>query len=127
MKISPKVQSLIGILHFRLLDSCNDTVALQYLLQWMKECCLKHENNRQRIFKAGVFDKLKKLLVRESTTGSELRHICGVLRALVLDDDLRHAFGKAHEHASTIARGSLNIITNLLSSTFTLHRQYVYH
>lgn len=71
--------------------------------------------NRQNIFNAGIFDKLKKILTRNGVSGPELRDSCAVIRALVLDDDIRHEYGKAHEHASIIAKGALNLLTGLLA------------
>lgn len=47
-----------------------------------------------------------------------LRDVLAVLRALVLDDDVRVEFGKAHEHARVIASDTLCAITELLSSMF---------
>lgn len=81
-------------------------------LQWIRECCVKHENNRQQIFEAAILDHLKILLNNESA--QLLRHVCGVLRSLVLDDDVRHEFGKAHEHARIIAGNTLKTIIQLL-------------
>lgn len=73
--------------------------------------------NRQSIFEAGILDKLKNILIREDATGNEVRDACAVIRALCLDDDIRHEFGKAHEHATQIAKACLHIITGLLQST----------
>ena len=94
----------------------DDTPILQCLLKWIRECCIKHELNRQNIFNAKVFDKLKNILLSEKVTESEVRDVCGVLRALVLDDDVRHEYGKAHEHATVIAKGALDVLTGLLPS-----------
>ncbi|XP_066588316.1 armadillo repeat-containing protein 6 homolog [Prorops nasuta] len=101
-------------LQMEILEKQNDISTLQYLLRWIRECCIKHEINRQNIFRANIFDKLKKILVRDNATGPELRDACAVLRALVLDDDIRHDYGKAHEHATVIAKGALNVITSLI-------------
>lgn len=43
-----------------------------------------------------------------------LRDVLAVLRALVLDDDVRVEFGKAHEHARVIASDTLCHISKLL-------------
>lgn len=43
-----------------------------------------------------------------------------MIRALVLDDDIRHEYGKAHEHASIIAKGALNVLTGLMPSKWYL-------
>lgn len=94
-------------------------------MRWIRECCIKHEHNRQGIFNADIFSKLKKILIQDSATGSELRDACAVIRALVLDDDIRHEYGKAHEHASVIAKGALNVLTSLMPSThlFILYKR----
>ncbi|XP_076245560.1 armadillo repeat-containing protein 6 homolog [Calliopsis andreniformis] len=101
-------------LQIQILDRNTDIPTLQYLLRWIRECCIKHELNRQGIFNADIFSKLKKILIREDATGSELRDACAVIRALVLDDDIRHEYGKAHEHANVIAKGALNVLTGLM-------------
>lgn len=102
-------------LQIQILDRNTDIPTLQCLLRWIRECCIKHEFNRQNIFNADIFTKLKKILMREDASGSELRDACAVVRSLVLDDDIRHEFGKAHEHATVIARGALNILTGLMA------------
>ncbi|KOC68226.1 Armadillo repeat-containing protein 6 like protein [Habropoda laboriosa] len=101
-------------LQIQILETYPDIPTLQCLLRWIRECCIKHELNRQGIFNADIFNKLKKILVRDDASGSELRDACAVIRALVLDDDIRHEYGKAHEHASVIAKGALNVLTGLM-------------
>ncbi|XP_003697305.1 armadillo repeat-containing protein 6 homolog [Apis florea] len=101
-------------LQIQILDNYPDIPTLQCLLRWIRECCIKHENNRQNIFNADIFNKLKKILIRDNASGPELRDACAVIRALVLDDDIRHEYGKAHEHASIIAKGALNVLTGLM-------------
>ncbi|XP_008554566.1 armadillo repeat-containing protein 6 homolog [Microplitis demolitor] len=102
-------------LQMQILDTQTDVSCIQNLLRWIKECCIKHEMNRQRLVEAQIIDRLIRLLKKDDKTSSELRDICNVIRALVLDDDLRLEFGKAHEHASLLARASIGILTNLLS------------
>ncbi|PBC33032.1 armadillo repeat-containing protein 6 homolog [Apis cerana] len=101
-------------LQIQILDNYPDIPTLQCLLRWIRECCIKHESNRQNIFNADIFNKLKKILIRDNASGPELRDACAVIRALVLDDDIRHEYGKAHEHASIIAKGALNVLTGLM-------------
>ncbi|OAD53079.1 Armadillo repeat-containing protein 6 like protein [Eufriesea mexicana] len=101
-------------LQIQILDRCLDVPTLQCLLRWIRECCIKHELNRQSIFNADIFNKLKKILIRDNASGPELRDACAVIRALVLDDDIRHEYGKAHEHASVIAKGAINVLTGLM-------------
>ncbi|XP_034949211.1 armadillo repeat-containing protein 6 homolog [Chelonus insularis] len=102
-------------LQIQILDEQSDTSTIQLLLKWIKECCIKHEINRQNIFEAEILKRLTALLTKKNITGPELKAVCSVIRSLVLDDDLRHEYGKAHEHATQIARASLGILTNLLS------------
>ncbi|XP_024935799.1 armadillo repeat-containing protein 6 homolog [Cephus cinctus] len=102
-------------LQMEILDKQHDVPTLQLLLRWMRECCIKHELNRQTIFNANALEKIKRILMREDATGQELRDACAVCRALVLDDDIRHEYGKAYEHATAIARDTLDVITSLLS------------
>lgn len=109
------------ILSLRILEKHHDITTLQCLLRWIRECCIKHELNRQKIFNANIFDKLKKILVREDVSVLEIKDACSVIRALVLDDDIRHEYGKAHEHATFIAKGALDILTGLLSSRLYLN------
>ncbi|XP_011642893.1 armadillo repeat-containing protein 6 homolog [Pogonomyrmex barbatus] len=101
-------------LQTQLLERHCDTVTLQCLLRWIRECCIKHELNRQRIFETNVFEKLKKILMRTDVGALEVKDACSVIRALVLDDDIRHEYGKAHEHATVMAKGALDVITGLL-------------
>lgn len=49
----------------------------------------------------------------------------GVCRALVLDDDVRVEFGKAHEHARIIASECLCALTNLLSRKYSFSKYLV--
>lgn len=102
----------------RILEKHHDIVTLQYLLRWIRECCIKHESNRQKIFNAKIFAKLKKILIRKDASILEIKDACSVIRALVLDDDIRHEYGKAHEHATIIARDALDILTGLLASKY---------
>ena len=81
--------------------------------------------NRQNIFTAGVFEKVRNILLKEEACANEIRDACALLRALTLDDDIRHEYGKAHEHATIIAKGSLDILTGLLHST-TLYFIFIY-
>lgn len=106
------IQTIIPLLGLQ------DDVEMQKLiLKWIKECCIMHEMNRQNIFQAGVLSHLKAPL--ESNDLSLIRDVLGVLRALVLDDDVRVEFGKAHDHARVIASDTLSSITGLLTKTET--------
>ncbi|XP_011498450.1 PREDICTED: armadillo repeat-containing protein 6 homolog [Ceratosolen solmsi marchali] len=93
----------------------NDSQTLHLVLKWIRECCIKHEMNRQQIFNAGILNNLKLELSKKDANMSIVKEVCLVLRALTLDDDIRHEYGKAHEHATTIARQILHTLTKLLS------------
>jgi hypothetical protein len=73
--------------------------------------------NRQNIFKSGILDHFKLQLSTKETSITVIKGICIVLRSLVLDDDIRHEYGKASERATIIARQTLCTLTKLLSST----------
>nr|CAH7719280.1 unnamed protein product [Callosobruchus chinensis] len=82
-------------------------------LKWTKECCVLHEMNRQLIFNSNIVDNIKELLGEGAA--DILREVLSVCRALVLDDDVRVEFGKAHEHARVIASETLCALTGLLT------------
>ncbi|CAH2005888.1 unnamed protein product [Acanthoscelides obtectus] len=82
-------------------------------LKWTRECCVMHEMNRQLIFNSKIVDNLKELLGEGAS--DILREVLSVSRALVLDDDVRVEFGKAHEHARVIASETLCALTGLLT------------
>ncbi|CAH0392058.1 unnamed protein product [Bemisia tabaci] len=83
-------------------------------LQWAVECCKKHENNRQSIFKKDITTILKRKIEDSSSSRDLLYHICCLFRHLVLDDDVRVEFSQAHEHARTISSDNLSHLTKLL-------------
>ncbi|XP_018573410.1 armadillo repeat-containing protein 6 homolog [Anoplophora glabripennis] len=95
------------------LDKNEDLEVKRLTLKWAKECCVMHEKNRQNIFDANILEKIKELLHEGSP--DILKETMGVCRALVLDDDIRVEFGKAHEHARVIASECLCLLTNLLN------------
>lgn len=64
-------------------------------------------------------DHLKPLL--DEAGSALLRDVLGVLRALILDDDVRVEYGRAHEHARTIASDTLCSIVSLLTSKFLFY------
>lgn len=64
------------------------------------------------------FEELKLLIKRDEN--DIVRETCTMLRYLILDDDIRVEFGKAHEHARTISSEILEDLTKLLTSKLTL-------
>lgn len=47
-----------------------------------------------------------------------IRALCTVVRFLILDDDVRVEFGKAHDHAKALATEFLQELNNLLPSKY---------
>lgn len=52
---------------------------------------------------AGALGALMALLHGQKTNSRVVRAACRALRTFTLDDDIRQAFGKAHEHARLLA------------------------
>lgn len=70
--------------------------------------------NRQLIVNEDILVKhLKPLLSRDEM--EIIRNVCTCFRYLVLDDDIRVEFGKAHDHARLIANECLVELTNLMT------------
>lgn len=86
-------------------------------LKLFQKTCILHEFNRQSIMNdQEFFDELKLLIKRDEN--EIVRETCTMLRYLILDDDIRVEFGKAHEHARTISSEILEDLTKLLTSKF---------
>ena len=70
--------------------------------------------NRQLIINEDLLVKhMKPLLNRDEP--EIVRAICTCFRYLILDDDIRVEFGKAHDHARLIATECLGELTQLMS------------
>ncbi|CAG9766295.1 unnamed protein product [Ceutorhynchus assimilis] len=91
-----------------------DVEIQKLILKWAKECCVMHEKNRQKIYDSHIVDVIKNQL-DDLTPVEIIRETLSVFRALVLDDDVRVEFGRAHEHARVIASETLCSIMNLLT------------
>jgi hypothetical protein len=89
------------------------------VLEWAKVCCIKHEQNRQEIFRMKILTRLKNLLDKDAAPVI-VKCVCGVMRALVLDDDIRVHCGKSHEHARQLAAEILCTMTDLLKGKLVL-------
>lgn len=98
----------------RILTTCDDNLTKKHCLKCLQRACLMHENNRQMIVNADMLAILKPYLF--CAESFMLREVCCLFRYLVLDDDIRVEFGKAHEHARLIATETLEDITKLLGS-----------
>uniref|UniRef100_A0A671LR04 Armadillo repeat-containing protein 6-like n=1 Tax=Sinocyclocheilus anshuiensis TaxID=1608454 RepID=A0A671LR04_9TELE len=68
----------------------------------VRHCCLKHENNRQDLVKAGMLLLLSASITRHIEHPEVVREACVALRVMTFDDDVRVPFGHAHEHAKMI-------------------------
>ncbi|XP_053675747.1 armadillo repeat-containing protein 6 homolog [Anopheles nili] len=96
------------------LKSATDPTVACDLLKWLQKACILHETNRQMIMEeALVIPTFKTYLSRQEP--EVIRNLCALLRYLILDDDIRVEFGKAHEHARQLASASLADITQLLT------------
>lgn len=72
----------------------------------MRHACLKHEQNRQSLVKAGVLPLLTgSAIAGHSHCADVVRGACGALRVMTFDDDIRVPFGHAHDHAKMISAG----------------------
>lgn len=98
----------------KLLQSESEDCAITCdLLRWLQKACILHEMNRQAIMDDGRTVKQFKILIEHSDP-EVVKHACALFRFLILDDDIRVEFGKAHEHARTLATEMLPDITKLL-------------
>uniref|UniRef100_A0A8D8HL46 Armadillo repeat-containing protein 6 homolog n=1 Tax=Culex pipiens TaxID=7175 RepID=A0A8D8HL46_CULPI len=93
-------------------ESGDDAVTCD-LLRWLQKACILHEMNRQTIMDDGRVVKQFKRLI-ENSDSEVVKQACALFRFLILDDDIRVEFGKAHEHARTMANEMLPDITKLL-------------
>lgn len=109
-----KCRGIPIILHY--LDNQTEYEIQTLVLKWIKQCCIKHETNRQDLFEAGIVKRLYKILNEENMPCVVIKAACAVVRALVQDDDLRVQYGKAHEHARLLALSCLDTICTLFKS-----------
>lgn len=86
---------------------------IQSLLKCINTSCQLCESNRQFFVENGLCENLMKLFVKHKTNNTILCDACQLIRSLLLDDDIRVAFGNSHEHAKFIA-SKLNGIDVLL-------------
>ncbi|KAB5535790.1 hypothetical protein PHYPO_G00121990 [Pangasianodon hypophthalmus] len=68
----------------------------------VRHCCLKHEQNRQDLVKAGVLNLLTSAITQHVARPEVVKEACIALRVITFDDDVRVPFGHAHEHAKMI-------------------------
>ncbi|XP_058466628.1 armadillo repeat-containing protein 6 homolog [Malaya genurostris] len=105
------IQSLQVILRFLVTES--ETTVLCDLLRWLQKACVLHETNRQMIMGDDRSVKQFKTLLQHDAA-DVIKNVCALFRFLVLDDDIRVEFGKAHEHARTLGTETVTDVTKLL-------------
>lgn len=78
----------------------------------VRHCCLKHEQNRQDLVKGGVLPLLTAAITQHSGCAQLIKEASAALRFMTFDDDVRVAFGHAHEHAKVIVleHGGLKVL-----------------
>uniref|UniRef100_A0A9L0RWV7 Armadillo repeat containing 6 n=1 Tax=Equus caballus TaxID=9796 RepID=A0A9L0RWV7_HORSE len=81
-------------------------------IRCVRHACLKHEQNRQSLVKAGVLPLLTGAIVRHSHCADVVKEACWALRIMTFDDDIRVPFGHAHDHAKMIVQenGGLKVL-----------------
>lgn len=72
--------------------------------------------SRQKLFATNILSSMKELL--SDRHPDILKEVLSVCRALILDDDVRVEFGKAHEHARIIATEMLCPLIGLINSKY---------
>lgn len=89
----------------------------------IKTTCIMHEQNRQDFVEKGLITVLVDTLDRNRENRDVVKEACGALRVLTNDDDVRAAFGKAHEHAKMIVteENALRKIMNIANGNGLLH------
>ncbi|KAK2868367.1 hypothetical protein Q7C36_000238 [Tachysurus vachellii] len=73
-------------------------------IRTVRHCCLKHEQNRQGLVKAGVLNILTSAITRHVERPEVVKEACAALRVMTFDDDVRVPFGQAHEHSRMIVQ-----------------------
>lgn len=85
------------------------------VLDWILNCCVRCEANREQFVVSGLLTRLASEARIEDK--EIMLRVCRVWIALVQDDDIRVPFGKAHETARTIVENhdALKILTKSLT------------
>jgi hypothetical protein len=76
---------------------------LSALLKCINASCQMNEPNRQFFVENGLCENLMKFFSKHKGSDMVISDACQLIRSLLLDDDVRCEFGKAHEHAKYIA------------------------
>ncbi|XP_058870750.1 armadillo repeat-containing protein 6 isoform X2 [Acipenser ruthenus] len=91
-----------GLLIETLRENRTDPSVTSLAIRVARNCCLKHEQNRQALVKAGLLPLLTGAIASHGAEPELVRLACSTLRVMTFDDDIRVAFGQAHEHAKLI-------------------------
>jgi hypothetical protein len=81
----------------------SNSIVLSSILKCINAACVMNEQNRQVFVEQGLCENLMQFFSTHSANDVVIRDLCQLIRSILLDDDLRVEFGKAHEHAKYIA------------------------
>ncbi|KAM9290534.1 armadillo repeat-containing protein 6-like, partial [Gastrophryne carolinensis] len=90
----------------------NDAEVTLMAIRLTRHTCLKHEQNRQDLVKAGILRRLTGAISNYGSDPDVVREACSALRIMTFDDDIRVPFGHAHDHAKMIVleNGGLKLL-----------------
>ncbi|XP_075467259.1 armadillo repeat-containing protein 6 [Ascaphus truei] len=83
-------------------EQAGDAEMTLFTTRLTRHVCLKHEQNRQDLVKAGILPLLTGSIVTHGADADVVREACSALRIMIVDDDIRVPFGHAHDHAKMI-------------------------
>ncbi|XP_070541808.1 LOW QUALITY PROTEIN: armadillo repeat-containing protein 6-like [Ptychodera flava] len=109
-------QKGIELLYSLLKDHAESPKLSQVLIKTIRITCFMHENNRQAYVKEGLIASLIQVLQTHKKCSGVVKEACQGLRILTADDDVRVAFGHAHEHAKMIVEeGALKTLLGIMA------------
>eukprot|EP00049_Salpingoeca_infusionum_P022374 m.6389 g.6389 ORF g.6389 m.6389 type:complete len:504 (+) comp5151_c0_seq1:124-1635(+) len=84
----------------------------------IKHACTMHENNRLTFVATGLIELLLHCISEHTDHPAAVAEGAHCLRTLTLDDDIRVAFGKGHDHAKLMVtdHGALSALMSALAS-----------
>ncbi|XP_053556663.1 armadillo repeat-containing protein 6 [Bombina bombina] len=83
-------------------NHASDAEVALIAIRLTRHVCLKHEQNRQDLVKAGILRQLTGAIAKHGADPDVVREACSALRIMTFDDDIRVPFGHAHDHAKMI-------------------------
>lgn len=92
------LQFLLDVLKTHQVDSSVMCAAICVV----RHCCVKHEQNRQDLVKAGLLPLLTGAITQHGGCAKLIKEASSALRVVTFDDDIRVTHGNAHEHAKMI-------------------------